>query len=162
MRLVTLLTSDRETVPGVLISDCVLNLVAGGRHLSELASLPSSIRAILQTGPEALDAISRLLGKIKSKSALLADLEEAGAVTKLSDAKLLAPVPNPALILSCGLNYHEHLREMNTPMPITPTAVHEKRGFRYRHRGTDPAAQGRTEHGGLGRRIHRGDRNALF
>jgi 2-keto-4-pentenoate hydratase/2-oxohepta-3-ene-1,7-dioic acid hydratase in catechol pathway len=122
MRLVTLLTSDRETVPGVLISDCVLNLVAGGRHLSELASLPSSIRAILQTGPEALDAISRLLGKIETKSELLADLEEAGAVTKLSDANLLAPIPDPALILSCGLNYHEHLREMNTPVPATPTA----------------------------------------
>ena len=122
MRLVTLLTSDRETVPGVLISDCVLNLAAGGRHLSELASFPSSIRAILQTGPEALDAISRLLGKIESKSELLADLEEAGAVTKLSDAKLLAPIPDPALILSCGLNYHEHLREMKTPVPATPTA----------------------------------------
>jgi acylpyruvate hydrolase len=122
MRLVTLLTSDRETVPGVLISDCVLNLAAGGRHLSELASLPGSIRAILQTGPEALDAISRLLGKIETKSELLADLEEAGAVTKLSDANLLAPIPDPALILSCGLNYHEHLREMNTPVPATPTA----------------------------------------
>ena len=74
MRLVTLLTSDREAVPGVLISDCVLDLAAGGRHLSELAPFPSSIRAILQTGPEALDAISRLLGKIESKSELLADL----------------------------------------------------------------------------------------
>ena len=122
MRLVTLLTSDREAVPGVLISDCVLNLAACGRHLSELAPFPSSIRAILQTGPEALDAISRLLGKIETKSELLADLEEAGAVTKLSDAKLLAPIPDPALILSCGLNYHEHLREMNTPVPATPTA----------------------------------------
>jgi 2-keto-4-pentenoate hydratase/2-oxohepta-3-ene-1,7-dioic acid hydratase in catechol pathway len=122
MRLVTLLTSDKKHVPGVLISDSVLNLAACGRHLSEIAPFPSSIRAILQTGPEALDAISRLLGKIESKSALLADLEEAGAVTKLSDAKLLAPIPNPALILSCGLNYHEHLREMKTPVPATPTA----------------------------------------
>jgi acylpyruvate hydrolase len=122
MRLVTLLTSDGEAVPGVLIGDSVLNLAACKRHLSEIASFPSSIRAILQTGPEALDAISRLLGKIESKSEFLADLEEAGAVAKLSDAKLLAPIPDPALILSCGLNYHEHLREMKTPVPATPTA----------------------------------------
>ncbi len=122
MRLVTLLTSAGEAVPGVLIGDSALNLAACGRHLSEIAPFPSSVRAILQTGPEVLDAISRLLGKIESKSELLADLEEGGAVTKLSDAKLLAPIPDPALILSCGLNYHEHLREMKTPVPATPTA----------------------------------------
>jgi 2-keto-4-pentenoate hydratase/2-oxohepta-3-ene-1,7-dioic acid hydratase in catechol pathway len=35
---------------------------------------------------------------------------------------MIAPIPQPTLILSCGMNYHEHLREMNTPVPATPTA----------------------------------------
>lgn len=36
--------------------------------------------------------------------------------------RLVALIPEPTLILSCGMNYHEHLREMNTPVPETPTA----------------------------------------
>lgn len=37
-------------------------------------------------------------------------------------AKLLAPLPNPGLVLSVGMNYHEHLKEMKTPVPEKPAA----------------------------------------
>ncbi len=37
--------------------------------------------------------------------------------------RLLAPVPNPGLILAVGLNYHSHLKEMaGTPQPAHPSA----------------------------------------
>jgi acylpyruvate hydrolase len=36
--------------------------------------------------------------------------------------KLRAPIPDPALVLSVGMNYHEHLKEMKTPVPEKPAA----------------------------------------
>jgi 2-keto-4-pentenoate hydratase/2-oxohepta-3-ene-1,7-dioic acid hydratase in catechol pathway len=37
-------------------------------------------------------------------------------------AKLLPPISNPGLLLSVGMNYHEHLKEMKTPVPEKPAA----------------------------------------
>jgi 2-keto-4-pentenoate hydratase/2-oxohepta-3-ene-1,7-dioic acid hydratase in catechol pathway len=37
-------------------------------------------------------------------------------------AKLLAPIPDPSIVLSVGMNYHEHLKEMKTPVPEKPAA----------------------------------------
>jgi 2-keto-4-pentenoate hydratase/2-oxohepta-3-ene-1,7-dioic acid hydratase in catechol pathway len=37
-------------------------------------------------------------------------------------AKVLAPIPDPGLVLSVGMNYHEHLKEMKTPVPEKPAA----------------------------------------
>jgi 2-keto-4-pentenoate hydratase/2-oxohepta-3-ene-1,7-dioic acid hydratase in catechol pathway len=36
--------------------------------------------------------------------------------------KLLAPIPDPGIVLSVGMNYHEHLKEMKTPTPEKPAA----------------------------------------
>jgi 2-keto-4-pentenoate hydratase/2-oxohepta-3-ene-1,7-dioic acid hydratase in catechol pathway len=36
--------------------------------------------------------------------------------------KVLAPIPDPGLLLSVGMNYREHLREMKTPVPERPAA----------------------------------------
>ena len=35
---------------------------------------------------------------------------------------LRAPVSDPAMVLSVGMNYHEHLKEMKTPTPEKPAA----------------------------------------
>jgi 2-keto-4-pentenoate hydratase/2-oxohepta-3-ene-1,7-dioic acid hydratase in catechol pathway len=45
-----------------------------------------------------------------------------GSRIPVSKAKLRAPVPDPALVLSVGMNYHEHLKEMKTPVPEKPAA----------------------------------------
>ena len=39
-----------------------------------------------------------------------------------SKVKLLAPIPDPGMVLSVGMNYHEHLKEMKTPVPEKPAA----------------------------------------
>src|SRR5437762_8964550 len=36
--------------------------------------------------------------------------------------KLRAPISDPAMVLSVGMNYHEHLKEMKTPTPEKPAA----------------------------------------
>src|SRR3954451_8891117 len=45
-----------------------------------------------------------------------------GSRLKRSQVKLRAPVPDPAMVLSVGMNYHEHLKEMKTPVPEKPAA----------------------------------------
>jgi 2-keto-4-pentenoate hydratase/2-oxohepta-3-ene-1,7-dioic acid hydratase in catechol pathway len=42
--------------------------------------------------------------------------------TPLARAKLLAPIADPGMVLSVGMNYHEHLKEMKTPVPEKPAA----------------------------------------
>lgn len=121
MRYVTI--QDRgQAVAGVVIGDDVLNLKASAALIPEAGSVASSVRDILAGGDTALSAIKKIVGGIAVKGDLQADLKENGALTPLARAKLMAPIPRPTLILSCGMNYHEHLREMNTPVPKTPTA----------------------------------------
>lgn len=45
-----------------------------------------------------------------------------GSRLPLAKVKLRAPVPDPAIVLSVGMNYHEHLKEMKTPVPEKPAA----------------------------------------
>jgi 2-keto-4-pentenoate hydratase/2-oxohepta-3-ene-1,7-dioic acid hydratase in catechol pathway len=45
-----------------------------------------------------------------------------GLTYALGKVKLLAPIPDPGLVLSVGMNYREHLREMKTPVPEKPAA----------------------------------------
>jgi len=45
-----------------------------------------------------------------------------GARLARSKVELRAPIVDPAMVLSVGMNYHEHLREMKTPVPEKPAA----------------------------------------
>jgi acylpyruvate hydrolase len=71
------------------------------------ASIPSDVRGILEA--RALERVRELIGSMKHR-------------VPRQGAKLLAPIPNPGMVLSVGMNYHEHLREMKTPVPEKPAA----------------------------------------
>src|SRR5690349_24868035 len=45
-----------------------------------------------------------------------------GARFSRNSVTLKAPLPDPGLVLSVGMNYHEHLQEMKTPVPQKPAA----------------------------------------
>ena len=45
-----------------------------------------------------------------------------GRTVPRTEVRLLAPIPNPGMVLSVGMNYHEHLKEMKTPVPEKPAA----------------------------------------
>lgn len=93
MKLVTF-EIDGEARPGLL----------SGEEIVDLQFLAPDLRAILARG---------LLDKVKSV---------AGQRIPRKDAKLLAPLRNPGMVLSVGMNYHEHLKEMKTPVPEKPAA----------------------------------------
>jgi 2-keto-4-pentenoate hydratase/2-oxohepta-3-ene-1,7-dioic acid hydratase in catechol pathway len=91
----------KEPRAGVIDGDDVIDINACDR------ALPSTIKAILEAG-----ALSQV-GKVrKSKKNRVAR----------GKVKLLPPNADPALLLSVGMNYHEHLKEMKTPVPEQPAA----------------------------------------
>lgn len=109
----------------VLLGDGdVLDLTAQAAGESALRWIPGTVRDILEAGTEGLEIVRRRAGAVESATAGERDgLREAGILRSFAETPLLAPIPEPRLILSEGLNYGRHLEEMsNTPHPKYPTA----------------------------------------
>jgi len=83
--------------PGLLAGDGII----------DLQPLGADLRAILQGG-----SLERIRSMLKS----------APTPIPAKSARLLAPIQNPGMVLSCGMNYYEHLKEMKTPVPDKPAA----------------------------------------
>jgi acylpyruvate hydrolase len=83
--------------------------VVAGEDIIDLHAVAPDLRGILASG--SLDKVRSIL-KAPGKEKRIA----------AKGAKLLAPIPNPGMVLSVGMNYHEHLREMKTPVPEKPAA----------------------------------------
>jgi 2-keto-4-pentenoate hydratase/2-oxohepta-3-ene-1,7-dioic acid hydratase in catechol pathway len=100
MRLVMFM-KDKQPRAGVIDGEDIVDINANSR------SLPTTLKGILEAN--ALSAVKKLLKSKKHRS-------------PLKKAKLLPPISNPGLLLSVGMNYHEHLKEMKTPVPEKPAA----------------------------------------
>jgi 2-keto-4-pentenoate hydratase/2-oxohepta-3-ene-1,7-dioic acid hydratase in catechol pathway len=120
MRLVTI-DAPGGGRAGALIGDDILDLGRAAPAIPIAGWIPASVRRILEGGDEGLDIVRRVIDKANGKSAIAAHLREQGALTPASSTRLMAPIPDPSCIWSCGMNYGEHLKEMNTPIPDQPT-----------------------------------------
>lgn len=100
MRLVMYI-NNKQPRAGVIDGDDIIDINACDR------SLPPTIKGILE-----VNGLSRVKKIIHSKKHRV----------PRSRAKLLPPISNPGLLLSVGMNYHEHLKEMKTPVPEKPAA----------------------------------------
>jgi 2-keto-4-pentenoate hydratase/2-oxohepta-3-ene-1,7-dioic acid hydratase in catechol pathway len=85
---------------GVIRGDWIVDLDGPGA--------PSTMLELIQAGPPAWAEV-----EVRSR---------AGDATSLplSSIKLLAPLPNPPKIVAIGLNYMDHCREQNVPVPDRP------------------------------------------
>jgi len=101
MRLATLQTADGPRA-AVLKGTDYVNL-----HATD-ATLPTSVRELLERGPAALQAATRA-----------ADNPRAVRVPA-AGAKLHAPVHDPHKIICLGLNYRDHAAESGAPIPKEP------------------------------------------
>lgn len=95
MKLVTYELAGRRGI-GALKTDRLIDLTAAG--------LSSSMREFISAGPAALEAAAKL------NTPTLA----------LAEVRLLAPVPDPQKVIAIGLNYMDHCREQNVPVPTSP------------------------------------------
>src|SRR5687767_14818043 len=93
MKLVTF-ELDHQPRPGRLV----------GEDIVDLQPLAPDVRSLLERG---------LLDKAATTT---------GRTYRRKEVKLLAPIQNPGMVLSVGMNYYEHLKEMKTPVPEKPAA----------------------------------------
>ncbi|HMP04775.1 MAG TPA: fumarylacetoacetate hydrolase family protein [Lacipirellulaceae bacterium] len=98
MKLVTFAAPDGGPRPGVLEEDGVIDLT------TLRPDLPRSVRGLLEAG-----ALLKL-----------AEALESSAVERLSNVKLLAPVPDPKKVFGIGLNYRDHAVESGMAIPDEP------------------------------------------
>lgn len=115
MRLVTI-----DCVPGgrpgaILESGEFLLLERAAEQGTVETWLPASVRAILEAGPEGLVAVGRIMARAESTQER-ERLMRLGAVLPPS-TRLLAPIPDPALFVSCGQAYRSHVAEMKGEAP---------------------------------------------
>jgi len=107
--------------------------VVGGGELLDLAALrgvvpaadavPAAMRNLLAGGEAALAAVRTCVAAVEKMSAGEQDgLRQSRTLQAWDDASFLAPVADPRMILSVGLNYRRHLEEMDTPLPEHPAA----------------------------------------
>lgn len=100
MRLVSFEHTGGAVRAGALDGDKIVDLAATDW------SLPSSVRGILSTGNEALQAARR------------APLNK--SVVFAAAPRMKAPVPNPGKVICIGLNYRDHAAESGAPIPKEP------------------------------------------
>jgi 2-keto-4-pentenoate hydratase/2-oxohepta-3-ene-1,7-dioic acid hydratase in catechol pathway len=121
MQLVTLGRQGRAT-PGVIVADEVLDLPGTADRIPEVTMVPSSVRTILEGGDTTLELVRRIADRVAANEGLADDLRASEVLIPRANASLLAPIPDPSMVLCCSLNYREHLKEMNTPIPEKPAA----------------------------------------
>jgi 2-keto-4-pentenoate hydratase/2-oxohepta-3-ene-1,7-dioic acid hydratase in catechol pathway len=95
MKLVTFEISGHRGV-GALNNEGVIDLTAAG--------LPASMREFISAG----------------EAALLKAAVVSAPLHPLEAVRLLAPVPDPQKVIAIGLNYMDHCREQNVPVPAKP------------------------------------------
>jgi acylpyruvate hydrolase len=121
MHLVSL-APEGHPAPGVVAGADILNLRACVETLPQARLLPGSLIGILEAGDAALHLVRRIRDDVlEGKASVARGLRESGALVPRDKVKLLAPIPRPGQIFSCGMNYHAHLKEMSTPTPEQPT-----------------------------------------
>lgn len=122
MHLVTLNVAGRAS-PGVIAGNEVLDLQACAPVLPAARCVPGSVRGILEAGDAGLDLVRSLHDQVMvARASLKEQLWECGALARKDNANLLAPIPDPGMILAGGMNYHGHLGEMKTPVPEKPVS----------------------------------------
>ncbi len=111
------------------VGDELLDLGRAGGVIDIAQSIPATVREIL-ADTETLDAVRRVHDTVSQLSDDELELMRmTSALVRLEEAELLAPIPNPQLILSVGLNYYRHLAEMEgTPAPDHPSAFQKNVG----------------------------------
>lgn len=99
MKLVTF-QHNGHTHAGAVSGDNVVNLASAGF---------STVLSIVEGGAAALAVVSKAL-----------ETPAPNSVFPLAGVKILAPMPRPPKIICIGLNYKDHAKESNLPLPEKP------------------------------------------
>ena len=103
MKLLTF-SVENKARPGVLKGDRVIDLAAAGLPAGPNGGLIEIVRG----GDAMLERVRKALNDAKAKS------------YAMSEVKVLPPIRQPSKIIAIGLNYIDHCKEANLPVPPEP------------------------------------------
>jgi 2-keto-4-pentenoate hydratase/2-oxohepta-3-ene-1,7-dioic acid hydratase in catechol pathway len=107
--------------PGALIAGEVFDLYATGLVTAGEQWHYASLLDLLRGGEAALSLTRRAVDTVAAdRGGLCAQLREHGHLRALGDTTLLAPIPNPQLVVCAASNYGSHSREMSGKPPSEP------------------------------------------
>ncbi len=112
MKLVTYRREGTERL-GLLKGDYVVDLERAGEKAG--STIPSDMISFLTSTDETWQAAAEIDHSFDVGSSQLI-----GVVFPLGSVRLAPPVPNPSKIICAGLNYLDHCREQNVPIPERP------------------------------------------
>ena len=116
MRLASLAV-DGGFHPALVLGEEALDLVSARAINAAARLLPADMLAIFEGGGAAMRLLSEITAAASTNAAAY---RSCGALKPLGAVKLAAPIPRPRVVMAVGANYHEHLKEMNSPPPATP------------------------------------------
>ena len=121
MKLVTIDSPPSGRIGALLASGEILD-IARARHVGTIeAWIPLPVREVLCGGAAGMDAVRRVVDRAEQSNGTERErLVEAGAFLPAS-TRLLAPIPDPGMIVSTGMAYRSHLAEMKTAAPKNPS-----------------------------------------
>ncbi len=124
MKLATIERGENHAHVAVVVGDNeLLDLVALRSVLPEAKDVPAEMRDLLAGGAAALAAVHTCIDRVEAMADGERDgLRQSATLQAWDSVSFLPPVPNPTIILSVGMNYHAHLKEMqNSPaLPYPP------------------------------------------
>lgn len=103
MKLITFI-ADNQVHPGVLDGDTVIDLAAAGLPVDEVGDLMRIVRG----GDAMLERVRAAMEGPRRRE------------FALDEVKLCAPLFYPSKIVAVGLNYIDHCKEANLPVPTEP------------------------------------------
>jgi 2-keto-4-pentenoate hydratase/2-oxohepta-3-ene-1,7-dioic acid hydratase in catechol pathway len=124
MKLATIERGENHAHVAVVVGDNeLLDLMALRGVADEANAVPAEMRDLLGGGADALAAVQNCIDHVAAMSDGERDgLRQSDILQAWGAVSFLPPVPNPTIILSVGMNYHAHLKEMqNSPaLPYPP------------------------------------------
>lgn len=122
MKLVTIDNVKGGSPGAQLASGDILHLARAAHSHGLEGWLPGNLRDILAAGPAGLDVVRGIVERVSASSPQKIEVFRRNGTLTSAETPLLAPVPEPKLIVAAGLAYRSHLAEMSgTPQPPHPT-----------------------------------------
>lgn len=122
MKLLTIDAPPLGRIGALLSSGEILDIARARRTGTIEAWIPLSMREMLCAGSAGLDAVRRVVERAEQSAGTEREqLLEARALLPAAGTRLMAPIPDPVLIVSTGMAYRSHLAEMKTAAPKNPS-----------------------------------------
>lgn len=101
-------------------NDMLLIIEEAGKTITELKGLPDTVSSLVEKGGDSIAVIESFVKKLQADTALQDQLMTSKALLPLAALELEAPLSGPRALVAVGMNYVDHLEEMNTAPPASP------------------------------------------